>query len=83
MVGFVGIIQVNIYHWMGWAGLLTIGLHVQAQDLIGLSNHFDVLERERYTINTMHFVLFKSSSLLYNRFNCIIMIFAPPPDMCI
>ena len=58
VVGSVGIIQVNIYHWMGGAGLLTIGLNVQAQDLIGLSNHLDVLERERYTINTMHFVVF-------------------------
>ena len=36
---------------MGGAGLLTIGLNVQAQDLIELSNHLDVLERKRYTIN--------------------------------
>ena len=41
---------------MGGAGLLTIGLNVQAQDIIGLSNHFDVLEREWYTIKTIHFV---------------------------
>ena len=39
--------------------MLTLGLNVQAQDVIGLSNHFDVqLKRDRYTIKTMHFVAF-------------------------
>ena len=44
---------------MGGAGMLTLGLNVQAQDVIGLSNHFDVqLKRDRYMINTMHLVVF-------------------------
>ena len=43
--GVFRIIQVK-YHWMGGAGMLTLGLNFQAQGIIGLSSHFDVQFKE-------------------------------------